>query len=331
MVSSSLRNFKQLPNSQKFNFSCYYCGDSENNPRKARAYLLPNEKGSYYYYCHNCGTPHRFERFLKDIDYQLYKEYKRELITPNEFKISKDILTKTDRFDPSVLSPLPSIDQLDKMHHARQYLEKRKIPTKWFNTLYYTDNFRKFVNSILPGKFEYVNKNDARIVIPFFDYDGKLTGLQGRALYETKLRYITITIDENQPNVWNLNNVNLYEPYYITEGALDAMFLPNAIAASGSGLASLLGKLPHKDNAVIVLDNENRNKDILKQYSSGIEKGYKVCIWPDWLEPKDINNMVLSGLSPEKVKGIIDSNTYSGLMAKAKFSEWKKYGVKDGH
>ena len=36
---------------------------------------------------------------------------------------------------------------------------------------------------------------------------------------------------------------------------------------------------------------------------------------------KDINDMVLSGLN---VQNVIESNTYSGLEAKLKFTTWKK-------
>ena len=39
------------------------------------------------------------------------------------------------------------------------------------------------------------------------------------------------------------------------------------------------------------------------------------------INEKDINDMVLSGLD---VQSVIESNTYSGLEAKLKFTTWKK-------
>ena len=39
---------------------------------------------------------------------------------------------------------------------------------------------------------------------------------------------------------------------------------------------------------------------------------------------KDINEMILGGYTKEKVKKIIDDNTYSGLSAKMKLTAWKK-------
>jgi hypothetical protein len=41
-------------------------------------------------------------------------------------------------------------------------------------------------------------------------------------------------------------------------------------------------------------------------------------------EFKDINDMILGGLTQNEVVEIINSNTYSGLSAKAKLQEYKK-------
>jgi hypothetical protein len=69
------------------------------------------------------------------------------------------------------------------------------------------------------------------------------------------------------------------------------------------------------------MDNEPRNKHIVDIIDKYINEGYNVCIWPDELEEKDINDMVLSGKDPES---IIRQNTFSGLKAKARLTQWKK-------
>ncbi len=56
-------------------------------------------------------------------------------------------------------------------------------------------------------------------------------------------------------------------------------------------------------------------------YSLMVDSNRKVVIWPSTIEEKDINDMVLSGLD---VQSVIESNTYSGLEAKLKFTTWKK-------
>jgi hypothetical protein len=73
-----------------------------------------------------------------------------------------------------------------------------------------------------------------------------------------------------------------------------------------------------------VFDNEPRNKEIVKKIEKAIDQGYKVCLWPETIEQKDINDMVLAGLTPKKIVDIINDNTYSDLSAKMKFATWKK-------
>ena len=41
-------------------------------------------------------------------------------------------------------------------------------------------------------------------------------------------------------------------------------------------------------------------------------------------EFKDINDMIMGGLSQEEIVEIINSNTYNGLSAKTKLQEYKK-------
>jgi hypothetical protein len=52
-----------------------------------------------------------------------------------------------------------------------------------------------------------------------------------------------------------------------------------------------------------------------------IKSGFKICIWPSDVPGKDINEMYLAGVNPEK---IIEENTYSGLTAELKLASWRK-------
>ena len=101
------------------------------------------------------------------------------------------------------------------------------------------------------------------------------------------------------------------------------MFVPNSIAAAGGDMISAL-KGFDKKNLVIVYDNEPRSKETIKKLDKSILNGYNVCIWPDNLEHKDINDMVLAGLSADFIKHIIDTNTYRDLAAKMALNRWSK-------
>ena len=74
-------------------------------------------------------------------------------------------------------------------------------------------------------------------------------------------------------------------------------------------------------NRVWIYDNEPRNREIVNRISKTIDSGDSVVIWPEGIDDKDINDMVMSGLD---VQSVIESNTYSGLQAKLKFTTWKK-------
>ena len=75
---------------------------------------------------------------------------------------------------------------------------------------------------------------------------------------------------------------------------------------------------------VLIYDNEPRNKDICKQIDKCIEEHYSVVIWPEYIEEKDINDMILNGFSPDEIQDIISNNTFVNLRAKMEFINWKK-------
>ena len=129
---------------------------------------------------------------------------------------------------------------------------------------------------------------------------------------------------DDVPLIFNLNNVDRTKTIYVTEGPIDSLFLPNSIAVAGSDFK----KIPEdiKDNAILVYDNEPRNTEIIKKIEEVIDLGYNVCIWNDKriTECKDINDMIMSGLSESEVVEIINRNTVKGLSAKLQLVEYKK-------
>ena len=77
-------------------------------------------------------------------------------------------------------------------------------------------------------------------------------------------------------------------------------------------------------DTIIVLDNEKRSKELANSIEKFITNGYSVCIWPESVEGKDINEMIMKGMTSEEILGIIDTNTYSGLQAQFQLSQWRK-------
>ena len=125
-------------------------------------------------------------------------------------------------------------------------------------------------------------------------------------------------LDESRTKVYGLNRVNYNKTVYVTEGPFDSLYIDNAIAMAGADVDWTL--LDGKD-AVFVYDNEQRNKQIIDRISQTIDRGYEVVIWPDNLEEKDLNDMYIAG---HDVQSLVEFNTYSGLEAHIKLTEWKK-------
>ena len=110
---------------------------------------------------------------------------------------------------------------------------------------------------------------------------------------------------------------------YVTEGPIDSMFIPNAIAVAGAGFDTKFIQAI-KDNATLIMDNEPRSIQICNFIEKLIDEDYAVCLWPETIEYKDINEMVLHGKSIESIMDTINTNTFQGMEAKLKFIEWRK-------
>ena len=72
----------------------------------------------------------------------------------------------------------------------------------------------------------------------------------------------------------------------------------------------------------VVYDNEPRNKHTVERMFKSVDNGYNIVVWPKELKKKDINDMVLAGISG--IQNFIDDHTYNGLTAYLKINEWKK-------
>jgi hypothetical protein len=133
---------------------------------------------------------------------------------------------------------------------------------------------------------------------------------------------MTIKVSDEK-KLFGLHRMRRSDPIYVLEGQFDSYFLPNAIASGDSNLSGAADTLENCD-CVLVYDNEPRNKDIVKQIERSVDKGYKICLFPDTVNGKDVNDMIQNGLTMDEIKAIIDSNTFSGLTAKLKFTHWKR-------
>ena len=320
LISGRFHKFKKIKHNL-YNFRCPICGDSQKNKNKARGYLY-QVKNNTNFKCHNCGINISFNNFLKQIDITIHKQYTFEKF--KEGHSGKNFTVEEPQFNfqkPDFFTKRENSENVKKLGlpkaltnpNAKKYLESRKLNP---DNYYYTEKFKEWTNSLRPT-FDNTNQDEPRIIIPLF-YQNKLVGFQGRALGPSKVKYITIMLDDDAPKIYGLDEVKKTEIVYITEGPFDSTFVCNAIALCGAD-----GDLDKWNirRRVWIYDNEPRNAEITNRIAKRIDEGEQVVIWPSTISEKDINDMVLSGLN---VLSVIESNIYSGLEAKLKFTTWKK-------
>lgn len=318
LLSPSLEKFKQN-HTNLWNFRCPECGDSKKHKNKRRGFIY--EKGNKYFYrCHNCDYGTTFSKFLEKVNPTLHREYIAEIY--KERQDEPKVITPQFDFKPKfnkILQGLSSIDSLAEDHPARQYLVKRQIPEKHFSKLYFCIRFKTWTNMTIPNKFQSVAHDTPRLVIPFFDSNNNIIGFQGRSFDpKEQFKYITIKMEGVENLIYGQERLDITKKNYCVEGPLDSLFLPNCLAIAGLNFKGV------KLNSIIVLDNEKRNKQIMDALKKLIINGYSVCIWPDNIKEKDINEMILSGMTSQDIIDIIDNNTYSGLQANFQLSRWQK-------
>jgi transcription elongation factor Elf1 len=338
LISSRLRNFKQK-STNLWNFSCPFCGDSQTNKLKARGYVYA--KGNdLFYRCHNCGVGTNVANLLKQVDPSIHDEYLLERYKEGTAANTTNTYHTKSSSTPGVYIKPPKFGRVQKRsvfehatwasdlpsgHFCLNYIENRLIPKEHYNKLLFTSNYKAFCDALIPehGK-ELVE--DARLVIPFYNEYDELVAVSGRALETSdyKLRYVTLrTNDSEDKLIYGMERVNLNKKVYLVEGPIDSLFLDNCLA-SGDANLGLTMKNIHAKDITLVFDNEPRNKEVCKLIEKAIKSDHNVVIWPDTVEGKDINEMILNGHTASEIQEIIDSNTFYGLKAVAQFTFWKR-------
>jgi hypothetical protein len=328
MVSPRLSRFAWKKTNALAVCRCPICGDSKRNKTKTRFYFY-EKKGGFFVKCHNCDFGTTLSKFLEQFDRRLHDEYTLEkyrggLTGRNEaepaftFEQPRFGRPEVVNSNPSEMGiGLPKISELAPTHPAKAFLNARKIPESSHELLYYAENFGEWAKTVDPEK---ELGDEPRLVIPII-HKGKLVGANCRALDSKTIRYITLRKERGEERMWfGLDRVDKSKPVIVVEGPLDSLFLPNAVATAGLGKSAVL---PEElgANPVFALDNEPRNREVVKVVEGLIAAGRTVCIWPSSVEQKDINDMVLAGLDPLR---IITENAVRGAAAKLKFMGWKR-------
>ena len=318
IIGPQLLKFKKLKDFL-WNFRCPYCGDSEKSRTKARGYVY-RKKNDLFYKCHNCGVGTTLGNLIKYVDSKIHKDYIMERYRSGvetsdpkpEFNFNVPVFRKK-----GVFKNLKTISDLSTDHPARKIIEERLIPPESFSDLYLCESFYKFTNTLIPNKFPSLDGDHPRLLIPFRDEEGNIFAYQGRAFGNEQPKYITIKL-EDRDKIFGLDRVDKSKHVYVVEGPLDSLFIDNCIAIAGADVPSI------DCDFTVIFDNEPRNKEIVKRIEKTINRGNRAVLWPDHMNWKDINDMIIHGYTKSQIQEIIIDNTFQGVAAQLRFAEWRK-------
>jgi hypothetical protein len=326
------------------NCRCKLCGDSHKNKGKARGYFY-KKNNDMFYRCHNCGASHTIYKFLELIAPGLCKEYSLErwrngeignynYSKPKEEEQVFGLFKKPfeDKKKDCPLDTLRMVSELSDNHKCREFIELRQIPKKFWNILYYTTDFGKWAKKIDP---DVSLEAHPRLVIPIYDTHGTVVAAQGRSLSlsddmnaRKTARYITLKGDKNIEKLWyGMERLDKDGIVYAFEGPLDSLFIPNSVAMIGINDGTNIPKPLMGRKLVFALDNEPRNEAVVRQLKKHIDLGHDVVIWDSSTTQKDVNDMVLAGISASSVLTSMKRNTCNGAEAKLRFQAWKKVTI----
>jgi len=316
------------------NCRCPICGDSTKNKVKARGFFF-EKKGEFFFKCHNCSVGLNLYNFMSQVSPSLCKEYSLEKFKEKNLsnppkKEKKDMLF-SNKPKKKYNIELPMVAELPPNHACRQFVELRQIPKAMWKHLYYAENFADWAKRINPETAEALDA-ESRLVIPILDHKGHLVGAQGRIIKVStdrnarkSVRYITIKPKEEEHKSWyGLDRVNALGTIYVVEGPLDSLFIPNCVATIGMSDAFNIPKYIKDRPMIFVMDNEPRNVQVIHTMERLVKENKKVCVWPESMKYKDINDMIMGGMDAKEILNIINSNSASGLEAQIRINKWKK-------
>ena len=250
-----------------YQFRCNICGDSKKNKSKKRGYLLlHNDRWSFK--CHNCGISMSAENWLKKYFPIQYKQYLVEILQNREPE-NKPIpvpanlpVEKVYDEQKQVSSFVPILKgKTDIFQKAKDFCIKRCIPEnvwkKWFVST--------------KGNF------GGRLIIPFFDNEGKIYHYQARTLCGQEPKYLNRVNNEKINSIYNKYLVVRDKPIIVQEGPINALFVENSIATCGLSFAdNFMVELEKLGTLWYMFDYDKPGLDKSKKM---LEQGKTIFLW----------------------------------------------------
>lgn len=264
----------------KYNFRCNVCGDSHKSLKKKRGWLQKNSKGIWVYRCYNnseCCMGASF--WLKKFFPQIYSQYIRNLIGSDkkEFKPTKKKILEVPKQKCAKTFPFKKIDENSDsklMKDVINYCEKRKISKDIWKMFFVCE--QKTNDNGQPNP--YYN----RLIIPFYNKEGKIYYFVARTLYGEEPKYICAF---GKKQIYNFYNIDETKPVMMCEGNIDCLFLENSIAITGLQISLEQEKQIENLNLYYLLDGDESGR---KKSLEFLSQGKFVFNWRKFLKEHNL-------------------------------------------
>lgn len=313
-LSGHLSKLSYSKYNQTYTACCPICREGDSWLKRKRFYFYTKTNSCY---CFNCGYSAKL--------YKLYYDLTGKPINEKNFVNDRIKQQEEEKvIEPEIL-PKDSINIFDTTQvfkNMKNRYFKECVSYVCSRRLHSAVNRPK---SFWFSSVDYIHKN--RLIIPFYDLDGKIVYYQSRKLPsdESELpNYLSKSGGDR--SLFNADKITDYPYIFIFEGPIDSCFCRNGVAVSGinKSRSSLTDKQESQLNnfplhtKIWVLDNQNKDETARKKMKQLIEINQKVFVWPKDLDYKDLNEMCLD----KKINGIetdfILKNTFNGPKARLK-------------
>jgi len=299
-------------------FRCPVCGDSKKSQIKTRGNIY-FFKGRYWYKCFNCDLSIPVTKFCE----QYYPElYRRHVV--DSFIRTPHIEVEPSKPEREVFKDIPEdigLSPVTNNFTALAFLKRRKIPEERYSSLLFCPDINTLLEFYAPLGYKKLNYTSPRLVIPV-TAEKSLVGYVTRSIEDNDpIRYYNIKVSDKL-FIWGQERINIKKEVYIVEGVLDALFIPNSLAAlSATRFQQALQWVRGMGAKTITLifDNEPRNTQIRSLVSKFIKNGERLTLLTGY--PKDINDIVLQTPEIDLAK-LLKEKTVFGLDAQLAFSRW---------
>lgn len=311
-LSSHLAKLTYNKHNQTYIACCPICREGNSWLKRKRFYFY-NKTNSCY--CFNCG----YNAKLFKLYYDLTGKPASQTLFTNEKLKEKEIEIEK----PPEILPKDSVN----IFESTQIFKNMGNPIFKGCLHYLTERgLHRAINK--PKTFwfsssDYVHKN--RLIIPFYDLDGKIVYYQSRKLpFDKSNTPNYLSKNGGDRSLFNADKITEYPYIFIFEGPLDACFCRNGVAVSGinKSRSNLTDKQEEQLNnfplhtKIWVLDNQDMDETARKKIKQLADSGQKVFVWPKNLPYKDFNEMCVDKNINQIETDFIIKNSFSGPKAK---------------